>query len=112
MTLTPRRATPRELVLVYLMALVAFGYFAGTWEDGNTYSRMSLVVAIAREHRFEIDTAQTAHEWRQFRTADRSSFDGHYYSDKAIGASLVGALMWRRSTGSCSGPVSRATSAP
>ena len=35
-----RRATVRELVLVYLMAVVAFGYFAGTWGDGNTNSRL------------------------------------------------------------------------
>jgi hypothetical protein len=94
MTVPRRRATARELVLVYLMAFLAFGYFAGTWEDGNTYSRMSLVLAIAREHRFEIDTTQTEHAWRQFRTADRSTFNGHYYSDKAIGASLLGAAIW------------------
>ena len=76
------------------MAAIAFGYFAGTWQDGNTYSRLSLVMALTEEHRFEIDTPQLAYEWRQFRTADRSFHNGHYYSDKAIGASLVGAAAW------------------
>jgi hypothetical protein len=89
-----RRATRSELLLVYLVAVTAFGYFVGTWQDGNTYSRLSLVMAITEEHRFEIDTSQLAHEWRQFRTADRSFYNGHYYSDKAIGSSFLGALAW------------------
>ena len=89
-----RRATLSELLLAYLMAVTAFGYFVGTWQDGNTYSRLSLVVALTHEGRFEIDTPQLAYEWRQFRTADRSFFNGHYYSDKAIGSSLIGAMAW------------------
>jgi len=89
-----RRATVRELVLVYLMAVVAFGYFAGTWGDGNTNSRLALVKAIAEEHRFTIDTTQIDREWAPFRTDDRSTYQGHYYSDKAMGSSLVAALAW------------------
>jgi hypothetical protein len=92
--LSARRATLSELLLVYLVAVTAFGYFAGTWQDGNTYSRLSLVMALTQEHRFEIDTPQLAEEWRQFRTADRSIYNGHYYSDKAIGSSLIGAMAW------------------
>ena len=76
------------------MALIAFGYFVGTWQDGNTYSRLALVRAIAVEHRFEIDTTQLMDEFRAHRTDDRSFFNGHYYSDKAIGSSLIGAAMW------------------
>jgi hypothetical protein len=76
------------------MAVTAFGYFAGTSQDGNTLSRLSLVRAIVEEGRFEIDTNQVDDEWHQFRTADRSVFNGHYYSDKAIGASLTGAAAW------------------
>jgi len=84
----------RELLLVFLMALVAFAYFAGSDEDGNSYSRLGLVRALAVEHRFEIDTTQLSDEWRAFRTKDRSFHNGHYYSDKAIGSSLVGAAVW------------------
>jgi hypothetical protein len=76
------------------MALVAFTYFAGSWGDGNTFSRLSLVLALSEEHRFTIDTSQTSPRWRQFDTADRSYYQGHYYSDKAIGSSLVGAAVW------------------
>jgi hypothetical protein len=89
-----RRASRRELVIVYVMALVAFGYFAGTWEDANTYSRLGLVRALAVEHRFEIDTTQTDEAFRAMRTGDRSFYNGHYYSDKAIGSSLIGAAAW------------------
>jgi len=92
--LPARRATLSELLLVYLMAVTAFGYFAGTWQDANTYSRLSLVMALTQEHRFEIDTPQLADAWQQFRTADRSFYNGHYYSDKAIGSSLLGAMAW------------------
>jgi hypothetical protein len=91
MSIGPSR---RELALAFLMALVAFGYFAGSAEDGNTYSRLGLVRALAVEHRFEIDTSQLAYEWRDFQTQDRSFFNSHYYSDKAIGSSLIGAAIW------------------
>lgn len=84
----------RELALVYLMAVVAFGYFAGTWQDANTYSRLGLVRALAVEHRLTIDTTQVDEPFRAMRTGDRSFYNGHYYSDKAIGSSLIGAAMW------------------
>ena len=90
MTIGNARASRSELVLVYLMAIVAFAYFAGTAEDGNTYSRLGLVRALAVEHRFEIDTTQLEYDWRDFRTQDRAFYNGHYYSDKAIGSSLIG----------------------
>ena len=89
-----RRASVTELAVVYVMALTAFGYFVGTWQDDNTLSRLSLVKSLAEEHRFEIDTTQQSHELREFRTKDRSYFNGHYYSDKAIGSSLIGATAW------------------
>jgi hypothetical protein len=84
----------RELGLVYLMALIAFGYFAGTWQDANTYSRLSLVRSLAVEHRATIDTTQIDEAFRAMRTGDRSFYNGHYYSDKAIGSSLIGAAIW------------------
>jgi hypothetical protein len=88
------RPSRRELVLVFLMALVGFAYFAGSAQDGNTHSRLGLVRAIAVEHRFEIDTSQLTYEWRDYRTDDRSFYNGHYYSDKAIGSSIIGAAVW------------------
>jgi hypothetical protein len=90
----PARAWLRELVLIYLMALMGSGYFVGTWQDSNTLSRLSLVWALVEEHRFEIDTTQQDDQWRDFLTQDRSWYNGHFYSDKAIGSSLVGAALW------------------
>ena len=62
-----RRASVAELMVVYLMALTAFSYFVGTWQDGNTLSRLSLVKSLAEEHRFEIDTTQLSDELREYR---------------------------------------------
>jgi hypothetical protein len=88
------RTSGRELVLIYLIALLVFGYFAGPPEDGNNYSRLGLVWALAVEHRFAIDTTQLGGDWHDFSSEDRSFYASHYYSDKAIGSSLIGAVMW------------------
>ena len=66
----------------------------GTWQDGNTLSRLSLVKSLAEEHRFEIDTTQLSYELREYHHAGSAYFNGHYYSDKAIGSSLIGAAAW------------------
>lgn len=68
------------------MILTAYGYFAikGDW---NTDSRLSMVKAIVEENRFEIDAYRSS---RDFFTRDAAKVSGHYYSDKAIGASLIG----------------------
>lgn len=94
MSRSASRSSVRELALAYLMALAAFGYFAGTWQDANTYSRLSLVRSLAVEHRAAIDTTQVDEAFRAMRTGDRSFYNGHYYSDKAIGSSLIGAMLW------------------
>lgn len=74
-----------ELALVFIMALVAYGYFS-TKADWNTSSRLSLVKAVVEQNRFEIDSYQGG----DLFTKDAAKFLGHYYTDKAIGASLVG----------------------
>jgi hypothetical protein len=88
------RASWAELVVVYLMAVVGFGYFAGNFQDANTFSRLSLVKALVDERRFEIDSTQLDEAWGDFHTKDRSWYNGHFYSDKAIGSSLIGAALW------------------
>src|SRR5258707_8678316 len=57
----------------------AYFYQAGGW---NQNSRFALVRAILERHTLRIDDYQ-AH------TGDRALWQGHYYSDKAPGASLV-----------------------
>jgi hypothetical protein len=57
----------------------AYFYQAGGW---NQNSRFALVRAVLERHTLQIDAYQ-AH------TGDRSLWQGHYYSDKAPGTSLL-----------------------
>lgn len=75
-----------EVILVLFMAITAYGYFfSGT--DWNTNSRLGMVKSIVEENRFEIDT----YHKHILITNDKAKLRGHYYSDKAIGATLIGA---------------------
>jgi hypothetical protein len=62
-----------------LFASYAYFYQAGGW---NQNSRFALVRAILERHTLQID-AYSAH------TGDKALWQGHYYSDKAPGASLL-----------------------
>ncbi len=76
--------TPRELRAAIVLAaalLLSYAYFyqAGGW---NQNSRFALVRAILERHTLQIDAYQ-------LHTGDRAIWRGHYYSDKAPGASLL-----------------------
>src|SRR5262245_7054529 len=62
-----------------LFASYAYFYQAGGW---NQNSRFALVRAILERHTLQIDAYQ-------LHTGDRAVFEGHYYSDKAPGQSLM-----------------------
>jgi len=71
----------RELILIGTLAAVNYGYFQmpAAW---NQTSRFDLVRAIVEDGSFRIDPY---HE----NTGDKSFAGGHYYSDKAPGASFL-----------------------
>ena len=76
--------THRECRAAILLAGVlafsyAYFYQAGGW---NQNSRFALVRAILERHTLQIDAYQ-------LHTGDRAIWRGHYYSDKAPGASLL-----------------------
>ncbi len=75
-----------EISIVFVMILTAYGYFSikGDW---NTNSRLSMVKAVVEENHFEIDAYRGS---KDFFTRDAAKVSDHYYSDKAIGASLIG----------------------
>src|SRR5688572_9479440 len=79
------KSSLREALLVFLIVLAAYGYFF-TQHDANTNSRLALVRAIVEEKRFEIDSYHDS----ALDTIDKAYYNGHYYSDKAIGTSLIG----------------------
>jgi hypothetical protein len=74
-------ASRRSASVLGAALLVSYAYFyqAGGW---NQNSRFALVRAILERHTLQIDAYQ-AH------TRDRALWRGHYYSDKAPGASLL-----------------------
>lgn len=74
-----------DAFLIFLMVLIAFCFFSST-RDANINSRLSLVKAYVDENRFEIDSYHNT----ELYTVDKAYFNGHYYSDKAIGASVIG----------------------
>ena len=70
----------RAWVLAFgLFVSYAYFYQAGGW---NQNSRFALVRAVLERHTFQIDAYQ-------LHTGDRAFWEGHYYSDKAPGASVL-----------------------
>ena len=78
-----------NLFIIFLIALTFYGYFIKPL-DGNISSRLGLVKAIVEEKRFAIDNY---HEG-ELETIDKAYVNGHYYSDKAPGASFLGGLVY------------------
>ena len=70
---------------VGLIILIAAVYFFQDPEwNGN--SRLNLTRAIVEQGSFQIDKYVNQHDWI---TEDVALFEGHYYSDKAIGSSFL-----------------------
>ena len=78
-----------NLFIVFLITLTFYGYFIKPL-DGNISSRLGLVKAIVEEKRFIIDTYHDG----VLETIDKAYVNEHYYSDKAPGASFLGALVY------------------
>lgn len=76
-----RLLTTRPSTAVFLLLLGVYGYFyqAGGW---NQNSRFDLVRAIVEQGTFSIDRYEA-------NTGDDARRDGHYYCDKAPGASVL-----------------------
>jgi len=85
----PRQYRKDALIIFCLLAFV-YAYF---YQEGgyNGDSRFGLIFAIVQEGRLTIDTFQNR---EGTATGDKSFFNGHYYSDKAIGPSVVGAIFY------------------
>jgi hypothetical protein len=85
----PRQYRKDALIIFCLLAFVyAYFYQDGIW---NANSRFGLIFAIVRERRLTIDSFHNADGTT---TGDKAYFNGHYYSDKAIGPSVVGAIVY------------------
>jgi len=80
-----KRAGSHAAWLLAAMLFIASAYFYQDPEwNGN--SRLNLTRAIVERGTFSIDAYHDAPGWA---TGDKAFFDGHYYSDKAIGTSMM-----------------------
>jgi hypothetical protein len=80
----------RETLLVFLLLAFTYAYFYHD-PDWNGNSRLGLTFAIVQEGRLTIDSF---HEQEGTATGDKSFYNGHYYTDKAIGSSLIALLFY------------------
>jgi len=85
----PQQVRKDALIIFILLAFV-FAYF---YQDGgyNGNSRFGLIFAIVQEGRLSIDSY---HDKVDTKTGDEAYYNGHYYSDKAIGPSLLGTAFY------------------
>jgi hypothetical protein len=83
-TLRPRRD---GIVRVFLIAFAVYAYFMPRWADWNIDSRLDLTHAIVDGGTLRIDK----YHWN---TWDKAVYQGHYYSDKAPGTAVLGAIVY------------------
>lgn len=70
-------------ILLSLLVLICTSYFFPRWADWGVNSKMDLTMAIVDEGTFSIDNYYQ-------NTGDYALYKGHYFSDKAPGASFLG----------------------
>jgi hypothetical protein len=85
-----KSGTIREALLVFLLFAFTYAYFYHDpgW-NGN--SRLDLAFAIIEEGRLTIDSY---HDQVGTSTKDKAIYNGHYYTSKAIGSSLLAAFFY------------------
>ena len=80
----------KDALLVFLLLAFFFAFFYqdATW-NGN--SRFGLIFAGVEKHSLSIDDY---YNQEPTITGDHAFSNGHYYSDKAIGPAIIGALLY------------------
>lgn len=81
--------TKKALFVFVLLAFMYGYYFQSPGVNGN--SRLGLVFAMIQQRRLAIDSFYTAEGTITF---DFALVNGHYYTDKAIGTSVIGAIFY------------------
>ena len=76
---------PGGSLRVFILSFIVFAYFMPQWADWNIDSQIDLVHALVDEHTVRIDT-YNANTW------DKAFFKNHFYSDKAPGTAVLGAV--------------------
>jgi len=80
----------KDALLVFVLLALTYAYFYHEpYWNGN--SRLGLIFEFVQEGRLTIDSF---HDTEGMITGDKAFYDGHYYSDKAIGTSVVGSIVY------------------
>lgn len=82
----------KDALFVFLLLAVCYGYF---YQDPgwNGNSRLGLTFAIVTQGRLTIDSYYN-NDASGLSTGDKSVNNGHYYTDKAIGSSVLAAVVY------------------
>jgi len=85
------RERAREILLaLWVLAMVSFSWMYAVVQGPNEQTRAYLTAAIVDDHAIQIDRSI-----KRFGTVyDLASYDGHFYSDKAPGSSLLAAPVY------------------
>jgi len=79
----PRRVELRIALLLGLILLLCYSYYFYMGGNWNIETRLALTHAIVDDGTLMIDRYEA-------RTGDKAFYKGHYYCDKAVGASFLG----------------------
>jgi 4-amino-4-deoxy-L-arabinose transferase-like glycosyltransferase len=80
----------KRALLIFVFLAFMFGYYYQD-PEANGNSRLGLTFAMIQERRLTIDSYYDA---EGTRTIDFAFINGHHYTDKAIGTSVIGALFY------------------
>jgi 4-amino-4-deoxy-L-arabinose transferase-like glycosyltransferase len=80
----------KRALLIFVLLAFMYGYYYQD-PEANGNSRLGLIFAIVQEGRLTIDSY---YDTAGTNTIDRALVNGHYYSDKAIGTSILGVLYY------------------
>ncbi len=80
----------KNALIIFAILCLTYAYFFQD-PDTNGNSRLGLTAAIVQESRLTIDSFHDD-KTANLVTSDKAYFNGHYYTDKAIGSSLLAAI--------------------
>jgi hypothetical protein len=80
----------KRAFLVFVLLAIMYGYYYQE-PQANGNSRLDLTFAIVQQRRLTIDSFYDA---EGTRTIDQAVVNGHHYSDKAIGTSILGVIFY------------------
>ena len=83
----------RDALLIFLLLTFTYGYFLHSIHNANVNSRLGLIFAVVQEGSLNIDSFHDSTN-PPTRTIDKSYHDGHYYSDKSLGAAILGVMVY------------------